>query len=85
MKNLITFVNNRNAMSQLWGDPAWDLNNAEDRKAIALRIDCELSPENLHCDGEISHTQAMKKLRFLMACAKEMQKLDSTIEFYEVY
>ena len=85
MKNLTKFVNNRNAISHLWGDPAWDLNNAKDRKAIASRIDCELSPENLHCDGEISHVQAMKKFNFLMACAKEMKKLDSTVEFYEVY
>lgn len=29
------------------------------------RIDCQLSPENLHCDGEITHTQAARKARAL--------------------
>ncbi len=31
------------------------------------RIDCQLSPENLHCDGEISRSQAMAKQRRLLA------------------
>lgn len=30
-------------------------------------IECELSPENLHCDGEISHKAAMAKYRVLKA------------------
>lgn len=33
-----------------------------------------LSPENLHCDGEISHTAAMKKYRKLKAEWKEVEK-----------
>jgi hypothetical protein len=39
------------------------------------KISCDLSPENLHCDGEISRTQAMKKLRALNAEWKEVEKI----------
>ena len=28
-------------------------------------VECELSPENLYCDGEISHTAAMRKQKKL--------------------
>lgn len=61
----------------------WDLNNANDRQAIAQEIDCQLSPENLHCDGEISNTEAMRKFRRLNAVAKELLALDPTVTFYE--
>jgi hypothetical protein len=37
-------------------------------------ISCELSPENLHCDGEISHAAAMRKYRALKAEWKEVEK-----------
>lgn len=29
-------------------------------------LECELSPENLHCDGEISHEEAQLKYNDLM-------------------
>jgi len=34
----------------------------------------ELSPENLHCDGEISHSAAMKKARQIRAEWKQIEK-----------
>lgn len=37
-------------------------------------IDCGLSPENLHCDGEISRSQAMAKYRNYMGAVKELKK-----------
>ncbi len=36
-----------------------------DIKKKFLRLSCELSPENLHCDGEISNAQAMRKYKKL--------------------
>ena len=38
-----------------------------------LDLACGLSPENLHCDGEISMAQARKRYRALM---KEWQGLE---------
>lgn len=37
-----------------------------------------LSPENLHCDGEISMSQAKKKLAIIL---KEWKKLEKKIGF----
>ena len=37
---------------------------------------CDLSPENLHCDGEISRAQAQVKYRKLM---KEWGKLEAAV------
>jgi len=37
-------------------------------------IECALSPENLHCDGEISRSAARTKERKLLAQQKELIK-----------
>ncbi len=37
-------------------------------------IDCGLSPENLHCDGEITRAQAGKKFNTYQLAVKELQK-----------
>ena len=36
-------------------------------------LDSELSPENLHCDGEISRAEAGRKYRFLATVCKELE------------
>lgn len=38
-------------------------------------IEGELSPENLHCDGEISHAAAMKKQRQLLAALAYVENI----------
>lgn len=38
------------------------------------RIECALSPENLHCDGEITRAQARTKERALMAQRAKLVK-----------
>lgn len=43
--------------------------NAND---LMNKIAGELSPENLHCDGEISHAQAMRKYNFLTSVLDEL-------------
>ena len=35
-----------------------------DADSIAQDLDCKLSPENLHCDGEISQAEAGRKYRY---------------------
>ena len=39
---------------------------------------CQLSPENLHCDGELSHAQAMRRLQGIRA---EWAKLEAEAGF----
>jgi len=84
MQALNEYVAQKNRWNAIFGGAPLDLNNAQDRKAIASSIDADLSPENLHCDGEISQAQAMAKYRKLSTVAKQLQKLDSTVEIYEL-
>lgn len=51
-----------------------------------LSLYCQLSPENLHCDGEISRAQAARKgvalRRQLRACFKKIGRTVSETEAY---
>jgi hypothetical protein len=50
--------------------------NAQNAQTWIDKIENELSPENLHCDGEITRAQAMVKYRDLnraMAYVKQFQ------------
>lgn len=62
-----------------------DINNDMDRVKIAQTLDSELSPENLHCDGEISQAQAQRKYRTLSKVAEQLIKLDPTVTVEELY
>jgi hypothetical protein len=59
------------------------LQNAADRQSIADSIDSDLSPENLTCDGELSRSQVQARYKTLTKAAKELQKLDPSVKFYE--
>jgi|DEB0MinimDraft_6_1074348.scaffolds.fasta_scaffold126158_4 hypothetical protein len=79
MNTLTQYVNDMNQWNSIFGMRALDLNDDMDRVQIAQRIDSELSPENLHCDGEISQAAAMRKLRRLNKVCAELLKLDPSV------
>lgn len=51
-------------------------------------VECELSPENLTCDGELPRSQVTKRRRALLAkraeLVKELGREPSFAELYEV-
>ena len=61
----------------------------KDVERIASDLDSKMSPENLHCDGEISVSQARAKADYYNAvwaelkavCANKSLKVPSTYEF----
>ena len=69
-------------------EPTMDIDTLTSADADKLyeSIDCGLSPENLHCDGEISRTQAMAKYRSYMQAVKELKKrgIDIPETCYEI-
>jgi hypothetical protein len=83
MKALEAYVAEKNSWGKIFGNPPLSLDNAQDRQELASRIDAELSPENLTCDGELSRSQVQAKYTRLTRVAKELQKLDPTVKFYE--
>jgi hypothetical protein len=83
MSALNTYLDRKNSFSKLFGQKALSLQNAADRQRIADSIDADMSPENLTCDGELSRSQVQTRYKALMAAAKELKKLDSSVKFYE--
>ena len=83
MSALNTYLDRKNSFAKLFGQRALSLQDATDRQRIADSIDADLSPENLTCDGELSRSQVQTRYRALTAAAKELQKLDPGVKFYE--
>ena len=53
---------------------------------LYIGIDIGLSPENLHCDGEITRAQAVKKFNTYQQAVKELRKRGFAIpnDCYEI-
>ena len=85
MKALQAFVQQKNTWYELFNKkPNYlDLDKPADRQRVANIIDAELSPENLTCDGELGVAQVRARRAALVAVAKELQKLDPGVKFYE--
>jgi hypothetical protein len=77
MKNLKTYIEQQNVWRGYANLPLFDINNlsANDVTDLSLSLSSDLSPENLHCDGEITITQARAKYAFYFLVAKELNKM----------
>ena len=66
-QNTKDYINHMNFMAELFGreDEIIDLDNIDEAaaKRIMEQLDMDLSPENLHCDGEISAAGVRAKKR----------------------
>jgi hypothetical protein len=82
---LTTFVDTKNAFASLFGHKQLSLQNAADRQRIADMLVSDLSPENLTCDGELSHSAVRSRHAKLTRAGRELKRLDKTIEFYEFF
>jgi hypothetical protein len=83
ISTLEAFVDQENAWERLLKQPELSLLNARDRQRIADKIDSQLSPENLSCDGELSRTQINQRYRRLVRCAEELLSIDPAVTFRE--
>ena len=75
MKNLEAYVEQKNAWNKIFGTPAMTFPlsqaNAND---LMNSIGSELSPENLHCDGEASITHVRAKVKQLNSVTKQLEQ-----------
>ena len=83
MSALRAFIDQKNQWNAVFKGQQYEIDTAEGRQRVADLIDSNLSPENLTCDGELSRSQIQSRYRQLTAVAKELQKLDPTVKFYE--
>jgi len=83
ISTLEAFVDQENRWSSVFGKKPLSLLNAADRQKIGERIDSQLSPENLSCDGELSRAETNRRYRNLTRCAEQLLSIDPTVTFYE--
>jgi hypothetical protein len=83
MTALQKYIDQKNKWNRLFKGKEYEIQTSKGRQEVADSLDCDLSPENLSCDGELSRSQVQVKYRQLTQAAKELQKLDSTVKFYE--
>ena len=83
MSALTDFVEQENRYMAIFGRPPLSLAIAADRQRIADRIDSQLSPENLTCDGELRGSAVRDKYRRLTTAAIQLKKVDPDVTFYE--
>ena len=77
MKNLQHYIDNRNQWNSFFPNSK-TITFPLDQKTVndlARSLDGDLSPENLHCDGEISGAQAASK-------ARELNNIRAALEHY---
>jgi hypothetical protein len=75
MKNLQHYIDNRNNWNSFFpGNVTITFpltqKNVDD---LARSLDGDLSPENLHCDGEISQAEAQRKYNYYGRVIKELE------------
>jgi hypothetical protein len=63
MKNLQHYIDNRNSWNSFFPNSKQITFPLDQRTVndLARSLDADLSPENLHCDGEISQREAQRK------------------------
>jgi hypothetical protein len=76
MKALAKFIAEENSWRSVFGRTEIKMPTSPGQcEPLFEMLECKLSPENLHCDGEISHAQAMRKKKVLDAAWKELEKI----------
>ena len=75
MKNLQAYIDQKNTWGKFFGSTpiTFPLTQAQ-VDSLASSLDADLSPENLHCDGEISRTQAQNKYNHYGRVIKELDR-----------
>ncbi|MEL0016818.1 MAG: hypothetical protein VW715_16505 [Rhodospirillales bacterium] len=74
MKNLTAYVEQQNSWNSIFGQAPMTMPLSQSSvESIARSIDSGLSPENLHCDGEISAREAQTKYNRYMRVLNELR------------
>ena len=77
MTNALTqYLDRANTLAKLFGDKEYDLNSAVDRRRLAEKLDCDLSPENVSCDGELRGSALQKKIKQLNMAKWRLEALE---------
>ena len=75
MRNLQKFIDDQNVWGSFFNTPEIKFPLSQQQvDDIARSLDAKLSPENLHCDGEISVAEANRKYNFYARVYRELEQ-----------
>jgi hypothetical protein len=75
MRNLNKFIDDQNVWKSFFNSPQITFPLSQIQvDDIARSLDAKLSPENLHCDGEISVAEANAKYNFYAKVYRELEQ-----------
>lgn len=76
-QHLAKYVEGKNWARRLFGEPQLDVNNltARDITELLDRIEGDLSPENLTCDGELRGAKLKAKHTMILGAQRELMRL----------
>jgi len=83
MKQLNAFVEKTNKWNAIFKGAQYSLSTHDDRQRLADKLDADLSPENLTCDGELPRSAVQARYRELTTVARQLKQLDPAVKFYE--
>jgi hypothetical protein len=83
MKALQAYVDGKNKWNALFKGEQYEIKTAKGRQRVADALDCDLSPENLTCDGELPRSQVQARYKALTTAANQLKQLDPTVKMYE--
>jgi len=82
---LVKYVERVNAFGKIWGDKEYDLNSAADRRRLAEKLECDLSPENLTCDGELPRAEVNRRYTLYTRALKQLEALEEHERFHSMF
>lgn len=84
LATLEQYVEDMNRFRAVFNEPALSILNPQDRHRIASKIDSELSPEHLTCDGELPAKVVRQRYKRLVKCAEQLYSIDPTVKIHEL-
>lgn len=85
MKALQAYIDQQNKWNAMFRGEQFEVKSAAGRQRVAQRLDADLSPENLSCDGELPRAEVARRYKTLTAVSKELMQLDPSVKIYEFY
>lgn len=77
MNQLDHYIARQNQLKKHFGEPAMNPNNLtkDDVRSLRLSLECDLSPENLSCDGELPASKVRQRGQSLRAALEILNDL----------
>jgi hypothetical protein len=85
-QNLQQVIDQANFTATIFGGKVYDINalTQTDVDALCDKINNQLSPENLTCDGELSGQQVQARFNTLAGALKELHRMGFTVTVEEL-